>query len=148
MTSYHRLTTLPAPRQAVFAFHQQPGAFDKLTPPWTDIDVLRHDGIADGALVKLRLVPPFLPVKITWELEHTGFIQDQQFVDRQVHGPFRSWTHTHCFLDTAEGCTIDDCIEFELPLPVPFLANLIKRDLDRLFDYRETVLRKEFADES
>lgn len=109
------------------------------------MDVLRHDGIADGAQVKLRLAPPFLPIKITWELEHTGFIQDQQFVDRQVRGPFRSWIHTHRFLDTADGCTIDDRIEFELPLPVPFLADVIKRDLDRLFDYREAVLLKEFA---
>jgi ligand-binding SRPBCC domain-containing protein len=73
-------------------------------------------------------------------------VQGEQFVDRQVSGPFRSWKHTHRFLpDINGGCVISDEIEFQLPLPVPFAAAFVKSQLDRLFDYREEVLKKEFG---
>jgi hypothetical protein len=43
-------TLIPATAEAVFAWHEAPGAFERLTPPWERVQVLRHEGgIRDGA---------------------------------------------------------------------------------------------------
>ena len=34
---------------------------------------------------------------IDWVAEHTGFVRNEQFVDRMVSGPVRRWEHTHRF---------------------------------------------------
>lgn len=109
------------------------------------MQVLRHGGIANGAIAELRVSIPVLGVPFIWKLRHEGYIQGQQFIDRQVSGPFKSWKHTHRFLpDVSGGCVLSDEIEFELPVPVPFGATFVKSQLDRLFDYREKVLQREF----
>jgi ligand-binding SRPBCC domain-containing protein len=145
MHTFHRLTKLAAPREAVFDWHDRAAAFDKLTPPWVQMEVLEHNGIADGAHVVLRLWAPKLPVAIRWELVHVDYIKGVKFVDRQVSGPFHSWEHTHSFLDDDAGCIIDDSILFSLPAPVPFIPQMITHELNRLFDYRERVLKEEFS---
>jgi ligand-binding SRPBCC domain-containing protein len=145
MHTFRRLTKLAAPREAVFAWHDRAGAFHQLTPPWVQMEVLRHDGIADGAQVVVRLWAPKLPVAIRWELQHADYIKNEQFVDRQISGPFRSWEHTHRFIEDPAGCTIEDSISFDLPAPVPFVAELIKAELKRLFDFRAEVLTTEFG---
>ena len=108
--------------------------------------VLKHDGIADGAIAELRVSVPVIGLPFTWKLRHEGYIADEQFIDRQVSGPFRCWKHTHRFIpDLRGGCIISDEIEFDLPLPVPFAAAFVSAQLNRLFDYREMVLRQEFG---
>jgi ligand-binding SRPBCC domain-containing protein len=51
-------TRLPASARAVFDWHEAPGAFERLTPPWERVRVLRHEGgIRDGARVSLLVGP-------------------------------------------------------------------------------------------
>ena len=51
--------------------------------------------IHDGDRVRLRV--GVAGVSADWIAEHTGFVRNEQFVDRMVRGPVRRWEHTHRF---------------------------------------------------
>ncbi len=142
-------TPIPAPAEAVFDWHEAPGAFERLTPPWERVRVLNHvGGIRDGARVSL-LVGPW-PFSLRWELEHRDYQSGRSFTDVQLTGPFRQWRHVHRMLPQGpDTCVLEDTIEYELPLGAigrlvggPF----VRRKLQRLFAYRHDVTRQAFSD--
>ena len=96
-------TALPhhTPEQ-VFDWHERPGALERLTPPWGDVEVLhRSGGIEDGGKVSLRVRRG--PTSFRWDLRHRDYQYGRQFRDEQVSGPLRSWVHTHSFLPAQGG---------------------------------------------
>jgi uncharacterized protein (TIGR01777 family) len=140
-----RHTRIAASAEAVFAWHERPGAFERLTPAWENVKVLEHvGGIRDGARVVVQ-VQPFWPVKLRWELTHTDYEAGHQFVDRQVSGPFAFWRHTHRIEpDGPHACVLEDCIEYALPggyLGSAVGRPLVEAKLDRLFRYRHEVTK-------
>ena len=63
---------MPVSAQALFDWHERPGAFDRLTPAWMPVEVRhREGGIRDGARVTIAL--SMGPVSIPWTLGHTGY---------------------------------------------------------------------------
>lgn len=142
MHRYQHRANISAPASQVFAWHERPGAFEMLTPPWADVDVVEsRGGIQDGGIVVLKLSAG--PLNLRWKLQHSGFIEGQQFRDSQVSGPFESWEHTHSFspaAQSAELCTIEDTIKYAVPLELPVAPQLIDFELDRMFRYRSEVL--------
>lgn len=142
-------TVIPAPAEAVFAWHEAPGAFERLTPPWEPVRVVRHvGGIRDGARVSLRV--GLWPFSLRWDLRHVDYQSGRSFTDEQVSGPFRSWRHVHRMIpDGPDACVLDDTIEYELPLGV--IGALIgwwfvQRKLKRLFTYRHAVTLRAFPE--
>ncbi len=134
--------------QAVFAWHERPGALERLTPPWANVDVLeKHGGIRDGAKVVLRVHRG--PTSFRWELEHRDFELNRQFRDVQVSGPLKSWAHSHRFAPMEGGGTaLEDEIELEPPLGAAGAAigpSLIKKELGRLFRFRYRRLFTDLA---
>lgn len=120
----------------VFAWHERPGALERLTPPWARVDVEHNDGgIRDGARVVLRVHEG--PASFRWELRHRDFDPGRQFRDEQVSGPLKSWSHTHRFLPRPGGGTLlEDEIELEAPLGLPVGPAFVKGELGRLFRFR------------
>jgi uncharacterized protein (TIGR01777 family) len=133
------------PPEEVFAWHERPGALERLTPPWVKVDVeLKEGGIRDGARVVLRVHGG--PASFRWELRHEDFVPGRQFRDVQVHGPLKSWVHTHAFSPTGAGGTrLEDQIELEAPLGLPVGPGFVRRELDRLFDFRYRRLPNDLA---
>lgn len=135
-------TELPVDRPTAFEWHEREGAFERLTPPWEDVEVVRKEGGIENGTVELRLSRG--PVKLTWKLRHLDFIRDERFVDEQVEGPFAHWRHEHRFEDAPEGRSImHDEIEWKPPLggagdmvAVP----IVEKDLERMFRFRHTRL--------
>lgn len=129
------------PPASVFAWHERPGALQRLTPPWADVTVEHAEGgIRDGARVALRVRQG--PASFLWELRHRDFQEGVQFRDEQVSGPLRSWVHTHRFLPAGDGgTTLEDEIEFEAPLGIPVGPLFVRGELDRLFAFRHRRLR-------
>lgn len=133
---------IAAPPERVFAFHESPGALEKLTPPWERVEVVSGgDSIRPGARVVLRT--KLGPARLTWVAEHTEYAPPHLFADRQVSGPFASWYHRHHILDDGRGGTLlRDEVDYELPLGL--LGRLmggafVARKLRRMFDYRHEV---------
>lgn len=141
-------SNFPISRSALFRFHANPGAFERLNPPWAPAKILFHEGIANGAKVTLRVpVGPLFQNFIcqTWSLVHEGYREGEQFCDRLQQGPFPYWLHTHRFLDdTNDHVILEDAIEYELPLGAIgrfFGSTFTQSTLQRVFAYRHFVTR-------
>jgi uncharacterized protein len=147
LVTFVRATRIDASADAVFDWHEAPGAFERLTPSWERVRVLRHQGgIKDGARVSLLVGPA--PISMRWELEHRDYQRGRSFTDTQISGPFRSWKHVHRMLpDGPNACTLEDTIQYELPLGA-FGAIcggwFVRRKLRRLFTHRHAVTRQAF----
>ena len=140
-------TRIQASAEDVFDWHEAPGAFERLTPPWERVRVLRHQGgIRDGARVSLLVGPA--PFALRWDLEHRDYRPGRSFTDLQLRGPFRFWRHVHRMVPQGpRACLLEDTIEFELPLgSIGRLVGgpLVLKKLKRLFEYRHAVTRRAF----
>ena len=144
--TFDRSIELPAPAADTFAWHERPGAFERLSPPWKRVKILRRSGtIHDGDTVTLKMWLGLLPVK--WEIMHCDFVAGRQFCDVQVKGPCKSWRHCHRVepID-AERSRLTDHIDYEIPLGAlgkAVLARRIGRQLAALFDYRHDLTRRD-----
>ncbi|HEY9713209.1 MAG TPA: SRPBCC family protein, partial [Chroococcales cyanobacterium] len=137
---------MPATSEEVFAWHKRPGAFDRLTPPWANIEVVeRTGGIEDGA--RVVLVVHNGPLAIRWTLEHKNYAEGRQFSDFQVDGPFTTWEQVHKVEpDGPNQSYLEDKVEYELPAGVAgelAAGFVIQHELERLFKYRHLTLAKD-----
>lgn len=142
MPEFRQRVRVPVPVETLFAWHERPGAFVRLSPPWDRPEVVSHvGGIRDGARVELRVHAG--PIPTTWKLEHRDYLANRQFRDVLLEGPFSSWVHTHGFeADGADASILDDHIVYELPLGG--LGNAVggsfaQHTLERVFAYRHAI---------
>jgi hypothetical protein len=142
---FARESRINAPPEAVFAFHESPGALQRLTPPWEKAKLVEGGtSIKEGSRVvietKLGLVP------LRWVAIHTEYDPPHLFADRQESGPFASWYHRHRFLDDGQGGTIlRDEIEYEPPLGwigKMLSDGMIEHKLDRMFAFRHAETKR------
>ena len=134
--------------EEVFAWHERPGALERVTPPWGHVTVLKKEGgIRDGAKVVLQIRQG--PASFRWELRHTDFKQNRQFKDIQVSGPLKSWEHTHRFTpQDGGGSVLEDEIDLQPPLGAAgglLAPGLVKHELARLFQFRYRRLFTDLA---
>lgn len=147
MPVYIHRSELNAPPAEAFAWHERPGALERLLPPWERLRVLeREGGVADGAraLVALRLGP----LRLRWEARHRDYEAGRSFRDEQVRGPFARWVHTHRFLEREDGgTTLEDEVDYRLPLaPLSTPLNgLVRRRLARTFRLRHGRVADDLA---
>lgn len=133
--------------EEVFAWHERPGALERLTPPWADVEVLsRTPGLESGRVVlSIRRGP----ATFRWELRHTDYEPGRGFSDEQVSGPLGRWRHTHRFLPReGGGCVVEDEVDVEPPLGAAGAAlgpGLVRRELGRLFGFRHRRVRTDLA---
>lgn len=138
---------MPAPADALFAWHERPGAFDRLVPPWAPVELASFEGIRDGQKAVLHLGPS--PLHLTWVAEHEAYEPGRQFRDVQRQGPFHRWAHTHRMepVDAGTSRLVDD-LAFQLPLGAlgeRVGGGLIRRQLDRQFTYRHLTTATDLA---
>ncbi len=143
---FERRIRIPAPAAQVFAWHEAPGALQKLIPPGDPVKAIGPvAGIQDGARVVLRI--GYWPFCIRWIAAHQDYMAGKQFVDVQTKGPFKSWKHTHrVIIDGPHACILEDHVEYELPFGAigELLAGrLVRRKLSAMFDYRHKVTLRE-----
>ena len=148
MSEFVKRVEVPVAVETVFGWHERPGAFLRLSPPWDKPEVVSHTGgIRDGARVVLRVQAG--PIPTTWELEHRDYIPNRQFRDVLLRGPFASWVHTHAFEATGPSSSVlEDRIAYTLPLGV--LGEIggeafTRRTLARVFAYRHAVMLGDLA---
>src|SRR5437899_2010252 len=115
MEEFVRRSCIDAPAEEAFRWHARPGALERLTPPWTRLEVVeRTGGIENGARAVLMM--PLGPRRVRWVAEHFDYVEGRQFCDRQVAGPFAHWEHTHRFEpDGPSACSLEDRIVYALP---------------------------------
>ncbi|HTC42001.1 MAG TPA: SRPBCC family protein [Candidatus Acidoferrales bacterium] len=134
---------MPAPAEAVYSFHAEPDALERLTPPWENVQVIARTGSIEqpGSRTTLRVsVGPFSQ---DWVSEHTACEPGKMFRDVMVAGPFRRWEHTHEFQpETSDTSWLEDRVEYEFPLGrlgKLFGGWYTHRRLQRMFEWRHRI---------
>jgi ligand-binding SRPBCC domain-containing protein len=143
-----REQVLPAAPDRVFEFFADAHNLEAITPPWLNFRVATTGPIhmAPGTLIEYRLRLHRFP--ISWLTRIESWVPGRRFVDRQVRGPYRLWHHTHSFEPCDGGTRIRDVVRYALPLgPLGTLAHtvLVRRDLERIFDFRRDAVAAVFG---
>ncbi|MDX2193680.1 MAG: TIGR01777 family oxidoreductase [Gemmatimonadales bacterium] len=147
-TRVERVTVLEHPAGRVYDWHTRPGAFERLTPPWEDVQLVRREGgLEDGAVTELRIRRG--PATLTWLARHRDHVPGRQFTDVQEQGPFASWTHVHRFEPVADAnCRMVDRIDYAAPLgPLGLVADelFLRSSVERMLRYRHATLAADLA---
>ncbi|GAB5521398.1 MAG: TIGR01777 family oxidoreductase [Rhodothermales bacterium] len=138
---------MPVPAADLFAWHDRPGAFMRLAPPWAPVQLERFEGIRDGQQAVIRLGIP--PATLRWVAEHRNYVTGEQFQDVQLKGPFARWAHTHRMepVDDATSRLVD-YIEYAVPLGrlgETVGGSLIRKQLHGQFAYRHRITRNDLT---
>ncbi|MDP1835771.1 MAG: TIGR01777 family oxidoreductase [Chlamydiales bacterium] len=137
---------LTATAERIFDWHKQPGAFERLVPPWSNVKVTRMDsGLAKGNRLYLKVKKGFLT--FDWVAEIDDVVEGARFSDTQIKGPFAYWHHEHRFQNATAGhCTIEDEVSYRVPggfFGDALLDGFVCRDVDRLLAYRHSMLNND-----
>jgi hypothetical protein len=135
---------MPASADEVYAWHARPAAFLRLHPAWDDLHVVAQKGRfgEDGYTITF-FAPVLGPVGKNWVAEAYGFEPGRRFRDRQLHGPFAHWEHTHSMTPAGpDTSALTDHIEFRPPLGAvgrAFGSGIVRDRLRRMFAYRHAL---------
>ena len=112
---YVASSSLPVSVEEAFAYHDRPGALNRLIPPWESVEIERSDqSLAVGSRVVMKTKVFGVPFR--WVAEHTEYDPPNLFTDTQISGPFAAWTHRHQFTSVGRYASLRDCIEYRIPL--------------------------------
>jgi uncharacterized protein (TIGR01777 family) len=134
-------SVVDAPREEVFAWHTRPGAFNRLSPPWSPMRL-----VSEATSLKEGRATLALPGGLRWVAQHQAEFYDppRRFVDTISSDGLASlpariavrWRHTHDFEDAGDNRTrVIDRVE----TPVPASA------LRAMFAYRHRQLADDLA---
>ncbi len=130
--------------EQAFDFYVDARNLEPMTPPWLHFEVITPADVAmrPGTLLDYKLKLHGVPVR--WQTRIETWEAPARFVDTQVKGPYSLWEHTHLFETDGEAATvIHDRVRYAIPLgPLGALAHLlfVRRDLERIFDYRSEAV--------
>jgi len=146
----HREQRVPYALEEVFAFFAQPENLQRITPPSLGFRILTPSPISmkEGRLIDYTL--RVMGVSLHWRTLITTYDPPHRFVDEQINGPYRFWHHTHTFRAVDEGTIIGDDVRYALPFgPLGRLIHsvYVRRDLERIFDYRAEVIAQVFPEQ-
>jgi len=143
MKQFKMSLQVPVPVETLFAWHDRPGAFERLLPPWEPVRIKARQGsIRDGDWLHLQMGP------MSWLARHRGYQPPHQFIDIQAQGPLAYWQHQHLFRALSpERSELTDLIEYELPLaPASGLAHpWTQARLHKMFTYRHRITAQDLA---
>jgi uncharacterized protein len=134
-------SVVDAPRDEVFAWHTRPGAFNRLSPPWSPLRL-----VTEATSLKDGRATLALPGGLRWVAQHQADSYDppRRFVDTIGSDGLASlpariavrWRHTHDFEDAGDNRTrVIDRVD----TPVPGSA------LRPMFVYRHCQLADDLA---
>lgn len=139
-----RSQRIELPPERAFALFAEAGNLEAITPPWLGFRIFSPVAIelAEGALIEYRLRLHGIPVR--WRTRIEVWEPPRRFVDVQLSGPYALWHHTHEFAADGPGATVvRDRVRYRVgfgPLGVAALRLFVRRDLERIFDYRRVAI--------
>jgi ligand-binding SRPBCC domain-containing protein len=135
---------LPRPITDIFPFFSEARNLQELTPPWLNFQVLTPDPIVmrPGALIDYRIRIHGLP--IPWRTEIKEWNPPHRFVDVQLWGPYTLWHHTHTFTEEEKGTLCRDDVRYRPRGGALMNWLFVRRDVERIFHYRQKRLLEIF----
>jgi uncharacterized protein len=147
MPIFKRTSTVDCDVEDLHRYHANPGALNRLIPPWENISILnRSDSLVVGSKVVIK--NSICGVPVTWLAQHTKWNPPYSFQDIQVSGPFKSWVHDHLFEDNGDGrSTLCDQVEYENKLGwIGTLGSpIVQSKLMAMFHYRHQTTQADLS---
>jgi len=143
-TKMHELLTetiVDAGLEDVFEFFSDASNLEAITPPLLKFRVLTPQtiNIQAGTILNYRLRLHGFPIR--WQSEISEWEPNRRFVDRQLHGPYRSWWHEHTFTPISDGRTfMRDRVLYSVPGGRLIHRLFVRNDLLKIFEYRRTAI--------
>jgi ligand-binding SRPBCC domain-containing protein len=133
------------PRDKVFAFFSDAQNLDLITPPWLHFRTITpgRTEMQEGMLMDHRLRVHRFPIR--WRSKITDWDPPVRFVDEQVRGPYRLWMHEHRFEERHGATLVHDHVRYAVLFDFLIHRWFIRRDIERIFAYRQKKLREIFA---
>ena len=122
-----------------------------ITPPELDFNILTNlEGreIYEGMLIEYN-VKPLFRIPMHWQTEICKVDKPGMFTDRQLKGPYKTWEHTHTFIEKENGVLMKDHVKYQLPFGIIGRIGhsiLVRKKIENIFNYRRKVLKKIFED--
>lgn len=131
----------------VFKFFSDARNLERLTPAFLHFKIMSMstDSIGEGTEIRYRLKVHGLPVG--WVSRIIDWDAPRSFSDIQITGPYRFWCHRHLFEPANGGTWIRDRVHYGLPfgpLGKIFTKNLVGKDVQNIFLYRQKIIRDLF----
>ena len=145
---YEKRTVMQTTMEKMIAFHQDPKALGKLSPPPIFMQLHRDErtSMTEGE-IEFTLWFSFIPIR--WIARHQPGPTETSFADLMVKGPMAYWRHEHIFEETSNGIALIDRVNIAHK---PGLAGLLTRlmfdgiPLRFLFFYRHLRTRMAVTD--
>jgi len=135
--------SLPLPLDRVFDFFSDAANLQKITPAELNFRFISELPVEMRAGTVIDYSLRLFGAPFRWRTRIVAWDPPRSFVDEQARGPYRNWIHTHAF--SAEGgfTSVLDSVRYRLPLPpLGEIAHpLVRRQLKRIFEYRESRIR-------
>jgi ligand-binding SRPBCC domain-containing protein len=133
------------PVSQVFEFFADAFRLETIIPPWLHFSVQtpRPVEMHAGTLIDYTLRLHGLPIR--WQSKISNWQPPFRFVDEQVKGPYRYWHHLHTFEESRGGTLVRDIVHYDLTLGFILHPLLIRRDLQKIFEFRREILSRIFT---
>lgn len=144
MKIYEKTSLIKCNIDDLFNFHLDLNNLKKITPKNTKVTLL--DEIftpKEGDVLRLHTVKNFIP--IVWEVKIAKVMLPNLLVDIALRSPFKSWKHSHIFIDLGDGfCELKDRVEYKLPFGIlgGCLNFLVENQLESMFSYRHKITQQ------
>ena len=152
MREYVKRVELPVSCEEAFAWHMRPGAFARLAPGWSGVELESFPQRLTEGSTAVIILPAPLPqaLRPRWKALHTRVEPPHIFTDFQKQGPFAFWRHDHVFTKQSDNeCYLEDRIAFALPLGLERIGpigDLVMMNLDKLFEHRHKVTKEDLEE--
>lgn len=146
MATFEYTSPMPVGSDALAAWHERSGAFERLAPTWEKLTLVRRmGGIQDGDELVFALHKG--PLRLLWHARHSDFMAGRQFRDTALRSPFASWTHLHQFVSVSDGRSeLRDTIDWTMPfgrVGTALASPMVRRLLLRMFTQRHQRTRND-----
>ena len=143
-----RTQWLPREPGEVFPFFADAGNLQRITPPMLRFQIVTPQPIDmhAGTVIDYKLRVRGLPMR--WRTLISTWDPPHRFVDEALRSPYRQWVHTHTFTpqmrNGVAGTRCDDEVVYAVPGGAIVNRLVVRRDVERIFDYRAKVLAEIF----
>ena len=144
-----RETWLPTDRETAFDFFCSPFNLERITPPELSFKVVEPPSGELGEGVEIGYQLRLWGFKFRWRSVIRDWQPGSEFSDQALRSPYRYWNHEHQLVERDGGTQMSDRVSYALPLqPWGEVAHfLVRRQLERIFDFREETIQSIFAAE-
>lgn len=147
----HRRQVVGGSLAEIFAFFSDPGNLERITPPWLGfrIEHATDRPVRVGTEIRYRL--RLHGISVRWSSRISEYVEQEMFADEQLTGPYRRWYHRHRFREVPSGVEIDDLVDYEMPFGLlgrVVHSIAVRRELRRIFDFRERQMAQFFPSRS